>query len=73
MDETFRLDPAGGPPFLVKLAELGGADEAVSFQAGLLRHLELAAPDLPVPRVRATAAARTTCGCKARSRAGSSG
>jgi len=26
-----------------------------SFQAGLLRHLELTAPDLPVPRVRATA------------------
>lgn len=58
VDETFRLDPAGGPPFLVKLAELAeldGANEAVSFQAGLLRHLELTAPDLPVPRVRATA------------------
>ena len=55
VDETFRLDSPDGPPFLIKLAEPGGADEAVSFQAGLLRHLQGAAPELPVPRVRAAA------------------
>src|SRR5579863_7303976 len=31
-------------------------EEAVSFQAGLLRHVQRAAPDLPVPRLRLTAA-----------------
>jgi hydroxylysine kinase len=55
VDETFRIDTAGGVPFLVKLAQVGEAEEAVSFQAGLLRHLEVTAPGLPVPRLRPTA------------------
>ena len=55
VDETFRIDTAGGVPFLVKLARAGEAEEAVSFQAGLLRHLEVTAPDLPVPRLRTAA------------------
>lgn len=55
VDETFRLDTPDGPSFLIKLADPGGADEAVSFQAGLLRHLHGVAPELPVPRVRAAA------------------
>ena len=52
VDETFRIDTADGTPFLIKLARAGEAEEAVSFQTGLLRHLQLAAPDLPVPRLR---------------------
>ena len=55
VDETFRIDTAGGVPFLVKLAQVSEAEEAVSFQAGLLRHLEATAPDLPVPRLRPAA------------------
>jgi Ser/Thr protein kinase RdoA (MazF antagonist) len=52
VDETFRIDTAAGTPFLIKLAQPGEPEEAVSFQTGLLRHLQLAAPDLPVPRLR---------------------
>ena len=55
VDETFRIDTADGTPFLIKLARAGEAEEAVSFQTGLLRHLQLAAPDLPVPRLRTAA------------------
>jgi hydroxylysine kinase len=56
VDETFRLDTADGLPFLVKVAQAGEAEEAVTFQAGLLDHLRLTAPGLPVPRLRPTAA-----------------
>jgi hydroxylysine kinase len=51
VDETFRIDDAGGTPFLIKLARAGEAEEAVSFQAGLLLQVQLTAPDLPVPRL----------------------
>jgi hydroxylysine kinase len=44
VDETFRLDTADGTPFLVKMAQAGEAEEAVTFQTGLLDHLQLAAP-----------------------------
>jgi hydroxylysine kinase len=52
VDETFRIDTPGGVPFLIKLAQPGEAEEQAGFQSGLLRHLELVAPDLPVPRLR---------------------
>lgn len=52
VDETFRVDTAGGIAVLIKLARAGETEEAVGFQTGLLRHLEVAAPDLPVPRLR---------------------
>jgi hydroxylysine kinase len=55
VDETFRIDTAGGTPFLIKLARAGEAEEAVNFQTGLLRHLQLTAPDLPVPRLHPAA------------------
>jgi hydroxylysine kinase len=55
VDETFRIDSADGRPFLIKVTRPGEAEEAVSFQAGLLRHVQRAAPDLPVPRLRLTA------------------
>jgi Ser/Thr protein kinase RdoA (MazF antagonist) len=55
VDETFRLDTKDGTPFLVKLAQTGEAEEAVTFQTGLLDHLQLAAPRLPLPRLRQTA------------------
>lgn len=55
VDETFRLDTKDGTPFLVKLAQAGEAEEVVAFQTGLLDHLQLAAPRLPVPRLRQTA------------------
>jgi len=54
VDETFRID-AGGTPFLIKLAQAGEAEEAVRFQTGLLLQVQLAAPDLPVPRLRPAA------------------
>src|ERR1700747_1849341 len=54
-DETFLLDTKDGTPFLVKLAQAGEAEEVVAFQTGLLDHLQLAAPCLPVPRLRQTA------------------
>jgi hydroxylysine kinase len=52
VDETFRIDTASGIAVLIKLAQAGEAEDAVSFQTGLLRHLEVVAPDLPVPRLR---------------------
>ena len=55
VDETFRIDDAGGTPFLIKLAQAGEAEEAVHFQTGLLRQVQVAAPDLPVPRLRPAA------------------
>jgi hydroxylysine kinase len=55
VDETFRIEDAGGTPFVIKLARAGEAEEAVSFQAGLLLHIQLAAPELPVPRLRPAA------------------
>jgi hydroxylysine kinase len=55
VDETFRIDTAGGTRFLIKVAQAGESEAAVSFQTGLLRHLQLAEPDLPVPRLRPTA------------------
>ncbi|MGH3154871.1 MAG: phosphotransferase [Streptosporangiaceae bacterium] len=55
VDETFRIDDAGGTPFLIKLAQAGEAEEAVRFQTGLLLQVQLAAPDLPVPRLRPAA------------------
>jgi Ser/Thr protein kinase RdoA (MazF antagonist) len=55
VDETFRIDDAGGTPFLIKLARAGEAEEAVGFQTGLLLRVQLAAPDLPVPRLRPAA------------------
>jgi hydroxylysine kinase len=51
VDETFRIEDAGGTPFVIKLARAGEAEEAVSFQAGLLLQVQRAAPDLPVPRL----------------------
>jgi hydroxylysine kinase len=55
VDETFRLDAAGGTRFLIKVAQAGESEAAVSFQTGLLRHLQRAEPDLPVPRLRTAA------------------
>jgi len=55
VDETFRIEDAAGIPFLVKLARAGEAEDAVSFQTGLLLQVQLAAPDLPVPRLRPAA------------------
>jgi hydroxylysine kinase len=55
VDETFRIDTAGGTPFLVKLAQAGETEETVSFQTGLLGHVQLTAPGLPVPRLRPAA------------------
>lgn len=51
VDETFRIEDAGGTPFVIKLARADEAEEAVSFQAGLLLQVQRAAPDLPVPRL----------------------
>ena len=51
VDETFRIDTTGGIPFLAKLARADETEETASFQTGLLCHLQLAAPGLPVPRL----------------------
>jgi len=54
VDETFRIDTTDGAPLLVKVAHVDETEETVSFQTGLLCHLQLAAPDLPVPWPRPT-------------------
>src|SRR5580700_11378723 len=55
VDETFRIATTDGTPLLVKVAHADETEETVSFQTGLLCHLQLAAPDLPVPWPRPAA------------------
>jgi hydroxylysine kinase len=49
-DDNFRLDTADGR-YVVKFAHLRADPAVVSVQVRVLRHIESAAPGLPVPRV----------------------
>ena len=50
-DDNFLLDP-GGQRYVVKFAHLRADPAVVDVQVRVLRHVESAAPGLPVPRVR---------------------
>jgi hydroxylysine kinase len=50
-DDNFLLRAAGGQRFVVKFAHLRADPAVVSVQVRVLRHIESAAPGLPVPRV----------------------
>jgi hydroxylysine kinase len=50
-DDNFALRTDAGPRYVVKFAHLRADPEVVSVQARVLRHIESAAPGLPVPRV----------------------
>jgi 4-aminobutyrate aminotransferase-like enzyme/Ser/Thr protein kinase RdoA (MazF antagonist) len=54
-DQNHRLTTADGRSFVLKVSAGGEAEGAVDFQVAALRHLERQAPDLPVPRVVASA------------------
>ena len=50
-DDNFLLRAAGGQRYVVKFAHLRVDPAVVSVQVRVLRHIESAAPGLPVPRV----------------------
>jgi hydroxylysine kinase len=50
-DDNFLLQAAGGQRYVVKFAHLRADPAVVSVQVRVLRHVESAAPALPVPRV----------------------
>ena len=50
-DDNFLLREAGGQRYVVKFAHLRADPAVVSVQVRVLRHVESAAPGLPVPRV----------------------
>ncbi len=50
-DDNFLLDPGGQERYVVKFAHLRADPAVVDVQARVLRHIESAAPGLPVPRV----------------------
>ena len=50
-DDNFLLDPGGQQRYVVKFAHLRADPAVVDVQVRVLRHIESAAPGLPVPRV----------------------
>lgn len=50
-DDTYRVRTPGGDAFVLKIANPAESQREIDFQVDLLRHIESAAPDLPVPRV----------------------
>ena len=50
-DDTFRISPAEGPRFILKVANPAEDVPEIDLQLRLLNHLAATAPDLPVPRV----------------------
>ena len=50
-DDNFLLDPGGHQRYVVKFAHLRADPAVVDVQVRVLRHIEAAAPGLPVPRV----------------------
>lgn len=51
-DQNLLLACEDGRAFVMKVANPAEARSITDFQTGALRHLERAAPDLPVPRIR---------------------
>ncbi|MDB5652436.1 MAG: Aminoglycoside phosphotransferase protein [Tardiphaga sp.] len=54
-DDTFRISPASGPRFILKVANPAEDLTEIDLQLRILQHLAATAPDLPVPRVIANA------------------
>lgn len=50
-DDTFRIDAANGMRYVLKVSNPGETAEELDLQVAAMRHVEAAAPHLPVPRV----------------------
>jgi hydroxylysine kinase len=50
-DDTFRLDTADGPQFILKVSNPAETETELMFQIGLMQHVVRVDPSLPVPRV----------------------
>ena len=50
-DENFRLETERGPQYVLKVSNAADSAEIANLQTAVLRHLELADPALPCPRV----------------------
>ncbi|MET0707617.1 MAG: phosphotransferase [Tardiphaga sp.] len=50
-DDTFRISPASGPRFILKVANPQENIPEIDLQVQLLEHVAANAPELPVPRV----------------------
>jgi Ser/Thr protein kinase RdoA (MazF antagonist) len=58
-DDNFLLDPRGHQRYVVKFAHLRADPAVVDVQVRVLRHIEAAAPGLPVPRVLPTTSGKS--------------
>jgi len=58
-DDNFLLDPGGHRRYVVKFAHLRADPAVVDVQVRVLRHIEAAAPGLPVPRVLPTTSGKS--------------
>lgn len=50
-DDTFRIDAADGARYVLKVSNPGETTEELDLQVAAMRHVAVAAPHLPVPRV----------------------
>jgi Ser/Thr protein kinase RdoA (MazF antagonist) len=50
-DDTFRIDAADGARYVLKISNPGETPEELDLQVATMRHVAVAAPHLPVPRV----------------------
>ena len=50
-DDTFRIAPASGPRYVLKVANPTEDVAEIDFQIRVLQHVEARAPDMPIPRV----------------------
>ena len=53
-DQNFRLTEPDGRSWVLKVANVAEDRQALTFQAALLRHVQAADPDLPLPHLRPT-------------------
>src|SRR5689334_16492536 len=50
-DDTFRIDASDGARYVLKVSNPGETAEELDLQVAAMRHVAVAAPRLPVPRV----------------------
>ena len=50
-DDTFRIDASDGARYVLKVSNPGETAEELDLQVSAMRHVAVAAPHLPVPRV----------------------
>jgi Ser/Thr protein kinase RdoA (MazF antagonist) len=55
-DDTFRIAPASGPRYVLKVANPTEDAAEIDLQIQVLQHIAVRAPDLPIPRVIANKA-----------------